>query len=98
LDYEPIGISYNLPFIRKITLNKLNMKNWKTTLAGIVFAAYPIIDALMKAYESGYFTELTGGQLWAGIGFIVIGVLAKDYNVSGTKQASNGAVLPNKGL
>lgn len=74
------------------------MKNWRTTLAGIVFAAYPIIDALMKAYESGYFTDKTGGQLWGGIGIIVFGILAKDYNVSGTKKASDGAVLPPKGL
>ena len=62
------------------------MKNWRTTLAGIVFAAYPIIDALIKAYESGYFTEKTGGQLWGGIALIVIGVLAKDKNVTGVGE------------
>jgi hypothetical protein len=71
------------------------MKNWKTTLAGIIFATYPIIDALMKAYESGYFTDKTGGQLWGGIGIIVIGVLAKDYNVSGTKQGILGTDRPD---
>lgn len=59
------------------------MKNWKTTLAGLLLSAYPIIDAVMKAYTAGYFTDKTGSQLWMGIGFILLGVLAKDHNVSG---------------
>lgn len=62
------------------------MKNWRTTLAGLVLSAYPIIDAVMQAYTAGYFTDKTGGQLWMGIGFIILGVLAKDHNVSGTKS------------
>jgi len=59
------------------------MKNWRTTLAGIVLSAYPIIDAIMQAYQSGYFTDKTGSQLWMGIGIIVFGVLVKDHNVTG---------------
>lgn len=64
------------------------MKNWRTTLAGIALAAYPIIDAIIQAYTAGYFTDKTGSQLWLGIGFIVLGVLSKDHNVSGTKSQS----------
>lgn len=64
------------------------MKNWRTTLAGLVFAAYPVIDALIKAYQAGYFTDKTGGQLWLGIGIVAIGVLAKDKNVTGVGEAA----------
>ena len=71
-----------------------NWKNWRTTLAGIALSAYPIIDAIMQAYAAGYFTDKTGGQLWTGIGFIVLGVLAKDYNVSGTKQSIGNENTP----
>lgn len=63
------------------------MKNWKTTIAGVLAGAYPIINALLQAYTEGYFTEKTGSSLWIGIAFIVIGVLAKDHNVSGAKDA-----------
>lgn len=64
------------------------MKNWRTTLAGLVFAAYPVIDALIKAYQSGYFTDKTGGQLWLGIGIIAIGILSKDKNVTGVGEGA----------
>jgi hypothetical protein len=73
------------------------MKNWRTTLAGVILSAYPIIDALMQAYQSGYFTDKTGGQLWLGIGFIVLGILSKDHNVTGgTKSQSiiGGSTTP----
>ena len=33
-------------FIRKITLNKLNMKNWKTNLAAIFTAAVGVTTAM----------------------------------------------------
>jgi len=62
------------------------MKNWRTTLLGVLISAYPIIDAIMQAYNSGYFTEKSGSQLWLGIGVIIFGVLAKDHNVSGTAK------------
>lgn len=62
------------------------MKNWRTTIAGIALSLYPIIDSLIQAYQAGYFTDKTGSQLWLGIGFIIFGVLAKDHNVSGSKE------------
>lgn len=62
------------------------MKNWRTTIAGIALSLYPIIDSLIQAYSAGYFTDKTGSQLWLGIGFIIFGVLAKDHNVSGSKE------------
>ena len=54
------------------------MKNWKTTLAGLI-AGLPIaIDAVMQAYTSGYFTDKTGWQLVASIAFILLGAILKD--------------------
>ena len=54
------------------------MKNWKTTLAGLI-AGLPIaIDAIMQAYTSGYFTDKSGWQLVASISFIILGVILKD--------------------
>ncbi len=67
------------------------MKNWKTTLVGILAGSYPFITALHEAYISGYFTDLSGGKLWLGLSFILIGVLSKDHNVSGSKQNSFAA-------
>ena len=57
--------------------------SWKTTIAGIVTGAIPIVDALITAYQSGQFTGKTGMQLFMGIGIVVIGVLSKDFNKTG---------------
>lgn len=64
------------------------MKNWKTTIAGYAVSLPLLIDALVQAYNSGYFTEKTGWQLYLSIGIIILSTLAKDHNVSGgnTKQ------------
>ena len=61
------------------------MKNWKTTLAGCAFAA---IMAL---------ANYKGANTWQGylacVGPVVIGVLSKDFNVTGGTVSSN-AVPP----
>lgn len=67
------------------------MKNWRTTLAGLALSAYPIINSVIEAYNAGYFTNKTGQQLWLGIGFIILGVLCKDHNVSGSKPSNTTA-------
>lgn len=54
------------------------MKNWKTTLGGVLVASYPFITALSNAYEAGYFTTLEGFKLIGGVIIIIMGVLAKD--------------------
>lgn len=69
-------------------IKKLN--NWKTTIAGYLFAAYPIFDAVHQAYIAGYFDDKTGNQLWFGIAFIVIGHLAKDHDATGGKRIIGG--------
>jgi len=59
------------------------MKSWKTTLAGLVTGALPIIDAIDKAYTAGAFTGKSGGELLMGIGIIIFGVVSKDHDVTG---------------
>jgi len=59
------------------------MKNWKTTLAGLVAGLPFAVDALIKAYVAGHFTDKTGWQLFGAIAVIVITSLVKDYNVTG---------------
>lgn len=62
------------------------MKNWKTTLAGLI-ASLPIaFDALYTAYTAGAFTDKTGGQLLVAIGIALFARYAKDHNVSGAKK------------
>lgn len=59
------------------------MKSWKTTLAGILAGAPVAIQSLLDAYNSGQFTGKSFAQLAIGIGVILIGVYAKDKNVTG---------------
>jgi len=54
------------------------MKNWKTTLAGLL-ASLPIaIDALIQAYNAGAFTDKSGGQLLVAIGIALFARFAQD--------------------
>jgi len=54
------------------------MKNFKTTLAGIVAGLPLLIDALIQAYNAGAFTGKSGSQLVLSIALIVIGWFLKD--------------------
>ena len=59
------------------------MKNWRTSLVGLIGGLPLLIDALVQAYNSGYFTDKTGVQLWISIALIVLSLLAKDKNITG---------------
>jgi len=63
-------------------MNKL--KSWRTTLAGWIFGTPALLDALINAYQNGYFTDKDGWQLFWSIAFIVVCTLVKDAKVSGT--------------
>jgi hypothetical protein len=54
------------------------MKNFKTTLAGIVAGLPLLIDALIQAYNAGAFTGKSGSQLALSIALIIIGYVLKD--------------------
>jgi hypothetical protein len=59
------------------------MKNFKTSLAGLVAGIPFIIDALIQAYTAGTFTGKTGLQLVAAIGVVLLGLYSKDHYVKG---------------
>lgn len=54
------------------------MKNWRTTLAGLVTGLPFLIDALVQAYNSGAFNDKSGWQLFGSIAWIVITLILKD--------------------
>lgn len=54
------------------------MKNWKTTLGGLILGVPTGIDALVQAYAAGYFTGRTGWQLVAAIAIVLLGKILKD--------------------
>ena len=59
------------------------MKNFKTSLAGVIAGVPFIIDALMQAYSAGAFTNKSGLQLLAAIGVVLLGLYSKDHDVKG---------------
>jgi len=59
------------------------MKSWKTTLGGILGGLSLAVYPLLEAYKAGSFDGKTGGQLVAAIALVVIGIFAKDSNVTG---------------
>lgn len=59
------------------------MKNFKTSIAGIIAGLPFIIDALMQAYSTGAFTGKSGLQLVAAIGVVLLGLYSKDHDVKG---------------
>lgn len=72
------------------------MRNWRTTVAGLLVSAPFIIDALIQAYTAGYFTDKSGLQLFVSIAFVVFARLAKDHNVSGNTKTVSAS--DNNGL
>jgi hypothetical protein len=65
-----------------INLKQREMKNFKTTFAGIL-AGIPIaIDALVSAYNQGAFTGKHGMQLAVGIAIVLLGAFAHDAKPS----------------
>ena len=59
------------------------MKNFKTSLAGLIAGTPFILDALIQAYNAGTFTNKSGTQLLAAIGVVLLGLYSKDHDVKG---------------
>jgi len=70
------------------------MKNWKTTLAGLITGLPLLIDALIQAYNAGAFTDKSGNQLFLAIGVVLIGYLASDKNKPNTFAEIDNVGLP----
>jgi hypothetical protein len=61
----------------------IKMKNFKTSLAGLLAGVPFIVDALIEAYNAGAFTGKSGLQLVAAIGVVLLGLYSKDHDVKG---------------
>ena len=59
------------------------MKNFKTSVAGLLAGLPFIIDALIQAYTAGTFTNKSGLQLVAAVGVVLLGLYSKDHDVKG---------------
>ncbi len=64
----------------------------KTTIAGFIGGLIPIIMALLNAYQSGQFNGQNSSQIATGIAIMVLGYLAKDFNVTGGNIDNNKTV------
>ena len=66
------------------------MKDWRTTLAGLLTGLPFAIDAIMQAYTAGYFTDKTGWTLFGSLAWILMTALVKDSK----KNDAQGIILP----
>jgi hypothetical protein len=64
------------------------MKNWKTTVAGIVLS---IGGSLQLSDDS---TVKSVGAILVGIGGLFLGLFAKQYNVTGGTIQQDGGTVP----
>ena len=58
------------------------MRNWKSTLAGAITGAMPILLQVYHRLEYGI--PVDWGLVLFGVGIMVLGAVSKDYNVTGT--------------
>lgn len=56
------------------------MKNWKTTLMGLIAGGSIGIDAVMQAITTGGLTGKSGKQLIAAIAIIFFGAYSADHD------------------
>ena len=54
------------------------MKDFKTTIAGLIAGVPMLVDALLQAYNAGAFDGKTGVQLVAAIGLVLLAYFASD--------------------
>lgn len=68
------------------------MKNWQTTLAGIIGALAIWLPQVQTAMQSG---KVDWGQLILGLAVLLMGAFAKVFNVTGGTVAQNeGTTTP----
>ena len=73
------NLDYEIFYYKKRKQKSNNMKSWKTTVAGILMA----VGTWLTNNEDG--TLKVVGQILTFAGTILLGFMAKDYNVSGGK-------------
>ncbi len=60
------------------------MKSWKTTLVGAVVGLIPLGQGVLQGLGQGQHFNWT--EILTGAGIMVLGSVAKDFNVSGQQQ------------
>lgn len=73
------------------------MKNFKTTIAGLLVGLPTLIDALLTAYNSGSFDGKSSIQVGGAIALILIGWMLNDpkKNSNNDAQGILGTDRPN---
>lgn len=71
------------------------MKDYKTTLAGLVAGLPILIDSLLTAYNAGTFEGKNSIQLALSIGLILFAWLAADKKPKNDAQSILGTDRPN---
>lgn len=71
-------------FIRKITLNKLNMKNWRTSLIGFLAAFWLVAQPIIT--NGDFDIERDWKSLIGAAIATAFGLLTKDKNVTGVGE------------
>ena len=66
------------------------MKDWKTTLSGMLVGLPIGIDALIQAYTSGVFTGKVGVQLVIAVGILLWSAYTKDKDSSVSSKIGGG--------
>jgi len=57
------------------------MRSWKTTLAGCLLGLIPIAETVLRTLQTGQ--AISWIQVAIGAGLAVLGLLSKDFDVSG---------------
>ena len=58
------------------------MKDWKTTLLGLMAGLPMAVDAVVNAYAAGQFVGKSGWQLFIALSIILLGVFSADAKTS----------------
>lgn len=58
------------------------MKNWRTTVAGLIGGLIPIGQTVLNLLQTGQ--PIDWSKIGIGAGIIILGYLSKDFSVTGT--------------
>jgi len=72
------------------------MVNWKTTVLGIIAGTLTILQTTLAAYQAG--TPVQWLQVALGIVFMALGLVMKDFNVTGVGPMATSATNIKKTL
>lgn len=71
------------------------MKNWKTTLLGILGGAAMMFGQMANARTAGG-APITAGNVLPGIAIAILGAVSKDYDKSNAPNPGPAQIVPGK--